>query len=97
MNVQLRRYEIAPGAMTPFIEWWERGIVPLRKKFGFRVLFAFVNDEASEFTWAVAHDGDFKQMESAYNASPEREKVIDGIPRWVNAQHVAMVTVQVSP
>ena len=70
-SVQLRRYEIKPGEMEPFLEaFGPRSSV--REQYGFGVAFALVDEERNEFAWAVTHDGDFAEAEAAYYASPER-------------------------
>ena len=35
----------------------------------------YVNEEANEFVWAIAHDGDFAAAAEQYYASPERAAV----------------------
>ncbi len=89
-TIQLRRYTIAPGRMDDFIAWWRTLIGP-RSQYGFRVLFAYADDEHSEFVWAVAHHGDFDAAEAEYMASPERAKVFDANPKVVTADVVAKV------
>jgi hypothetical protein len=91
-TVQLRRYRIKPGEMEAFVEWWH-GLVPAREQYGFRVIFALVDDSTNEFVWAVSHDGDFDAAEKVYNASPERAAVFAGVPSRVAESFVAKVTV----
>jgi hypothetical protein len=89
-GTQLRRYEINPGEMEQFLVAW-RCVKAIREHYGFRAEFAYVNDEAYEFIWAVTCDGDFAAAEEAYYASPERASVdlnpIDNIA----VMHVHMV------
>jgi hypothetical protein len=87
---QLRRYEINPGEMDDFLVAW-RGVVAIREQYGFRVVFAYVNDEANEFVWAIAHDGDFDAAAEAYYASPEREHVSPNPVDNISVMHVHMV------
>jgi hypothetical protein len=89
-TIQLRRYTIEPGRMDDFIAWWRTLIEP-RAQYGFRVVFAYADDEHNEFVWAVAHDGDFDAAESEYNASPERAKVWTTNPKVVTGVVVAKV------
>jgi hypothetical protein len=89
-TVQLRRYELVPGEMEAFLAWFPR-IVPVREKYGFKVLFAFADRETNEFTWAVSHDGDFEAAFEVYNVSPERKEVFEGQPTRVANLHLAMV------
>jgi hypothetical protein len=91
-TVQLRRYEIAPGEMDAFVEWWP-SILPARKQYGFNVLFAFVDESTYQFIWAVSHDGDFDLAEKEYLASPERAAAFDGVPQRVKESFVAKVNV----
>jgi hypothetical protein len=90
MAVQLRRYEIVPGEFDAFLAWFP-AIIPVREKYGFKVLFAYGDREASEFVWAVSHDGDFDAALEVYNASPERAKVFEGVPTRVAKMHLSMV------
>jgi hypothetical protein len=90
--VQLRRYQISPGQMDAFLEWWP-SILPARKQYGFEVLFAFVDESTNQFTWAVRHEGDFVAAEKAYLDSPERAAVFEGVPRRWDEMFIAMVKV----
>lgn len=89
-TVQLRRYEISAGEMDEFLAWW-RQVLPVRRLYGFRLLFAFVDRERNEFLWAVSHDGDFDRAEIAYNDSPERAAVADGVPNYLAGKYVVKV------
>jgi hypothetical protein len=91
-NVQLRRYQILPGEMNAFVEWWP-SILPARKQYGFKVLFAFVDESTNQFIWAVSHDDDFDQAEKVYMDSPERAAAFAGVPRRVEESFVSKVTV----
>ena len=94
MTVQLRRYEIEPGRMADFLEWFPT-LLPVREQFGFRVLFALAEEEHSTFTWAVAHDGDeadFTEVEDRYKASPERAKVFETFPQCVARSEIGFAT-----
>lgn len=88
--IQLRRYEIVPGEMDAFIEWFPK-IIPVRAKYGFKVLFGYADREKNEFVWAVSHDGDFDAAFEKYNVSPERAAVFEGQPVRVATMHLAMV------
>lgn len=90
MDIQLRRYEIKSGEMDAFVQAW-RGVVPVRQRYGFRALFAFVNPAGDEFTWAVAHEGDFDQAEKDYYASPERAGLPANPADHIAAAHVDKV------
>ena len=64
-TIQLRRYAIEPGRMDDFVAWFP-SITEPRSKFGFRVVFAYADDENDQFVWAVEHDGDFDAAEADY-------------------------------
>jgi hypothetical protein len=87
--VQLRRYEIKPGEMEPFLTAI-RAAFPVREQYGFSVPFALVDDENNEFVWAVTHDGDFAAAEEAYYASPERAALPDNPADHIAVLHVCM-------
>lgn len=89
-TTQLRRYTIAPGRMDDFIAWW-RSLIEPRAQFGFRLVFAYADDEHDEFVWAVAHDGDLDAAEAEYMASPERAEVWKTNPNVVTNAVVAKV------
>lgn len=72
-TVQLRRYQIKPGELERFVEYWDL-VVPARQKYGFEVLFAFVDRSANQFVWAVSHEGsddEFDASEKRLMESPE--------------------------
>ncbi|MGO9963969.1 MAG: hypothetical protein ACLPUG_11140 [Acidimicrobiales bacterium] len=92
VTVQLRRYQIHPGEMDAFLEWWPT-ILPAREQYGFKVLFAYVDESTNQFIWAVSHDGDFDAAEQTYFASPERAAAFDGVPRRTEEEFIAKVKV----
>jgi hypothetical protein len=92
-SVQLRRYEIKPGEMEAFLTA-VRAAFPVREQYGFRVAFALVDEERNEFTWAVAHEGDFAAAEAAYYESPERAALPANPADHIAVMHLAMVEVE---
>jgi len=55
------------------------------------VLFAYVDDVNDTFTWAVEHDGDeaeFREVETTYNASPERAAVFETFPACITTMQI---------
>jgi len=92
-TVQLRRYDVEPGRMADFLAWFP-GLVPVRARYGFRLLFAYVDDANDTFTWAVEHDGDeaeFRAVEATYNASPERAAVFETFPACIPKMELGFV------
>ena len=88
--MQLRRYEIKPGAMQPFLDA-VRAAFPVREQYGFTVHFALVDEERNEFVWAVSHEGDFEAAEAAYYASPERAALPANPADFIDVMHLGMV------
>ena len=89
-SVQLRRYEIKPGEMAPFLEAM-RARSRCASSTGSTVEFALVDDEHNEFVWAVSHDGDFADAEAAYYASPERAALPTNPADFIDVLHLTMV------
>ncbi len=68
------------------------------EQYGFTILFALLDRETGEFTWAVGHDNDdFDAAEAVYMASPERREVFDRERPEVTPTRVAKVEAIVSP
>jgi hypothetical protein len=91
-TVQLRRYQISPGEMDAFVEWWP-ALLPVRKQYGFDVLFAYVDESTNQFVWAVSHEDDFDAAEKVYLDSPERAAVFADVPRRVDESFISKVKV----
>ena len=89
-SVQLRRYEIKPGEMEPFLAGMP-GVFAVREQYGFTVAFALVDDENNEFVWAVTHDGDFDAAGQAYYDSPERAALPVKVADHIAVVHATMV------
>ena len=86
----LRRYQIKPGEMDAFLVEWQQA-ARMRKAHGFNVLFAFVNEEISEFTWAVRYDGDeFDAATKRFKEDPGNEALL-ALARFLDDKHVAIV------
>jgi hypothetical protein len=93
-TIQLRLYDLVPGEVDAFLEWWNARLVPARAAHGFEVEFAYVDRDASKFSWALSLPTDadgFLAAEADYMTSPEREAAFDGVPQRVASSHVALV------
>ena len=93
-TIQLRRYELTPELVDDFIAWWTARLAPCRREAGFRIEFAYLNPEISEFTWAVSTPGDetrFLEIEAEYMQSPARAEVFDGTPKRIDKHHIRFV------
>jgi hypothetical protein len=86
MTWQIREYTVKPGEMQEWLSEWRSKIVPLRQKYGFKVLGAWTVDGSDQFIWIIGHDSpeSFDQANADYYASAER-KAIDPDP----ARHLA--------
>jgi hypothetical protein len=89
-TIQLRRYVIEAGRMDEFVDWWQSLIAP-RAQYGFRVVFAYADDDNDQFVWAVEHDGDFDTAEKEYMASPERAEAFAKNPNVVTGTVISKV------
>ena len=74
---QLRMYTIKEGMMAEWVDGWKRGVLPLRRKFGFRVDGAWVVPEGNRFIWILSYDGPdgFEARDSAYYDSSDRKSM----------------------
>jgi hypothetical protein len=88
-RTQLRRYQIEDGQMEAFLPYWHK-LIEQRQKFGFRVVFAYVDETNSEVVWAVEHNGDFETAEAAYFHSAERAATLIGAPRVMEGVKIGM-------
>jgi hypothetical protein len=74
MEYQLRIYDMKPGALDEFVEFFPR-VVELRRRVGFTIEGAWVEREANRFVWIAGYGGDdgFRAAERRYYTLPERE------------------------
>jgi NIPSNAP protein len=73
MPTHVRVYTIRPGEVARFAEEWRAQVVPLRRRFGFEVTYAWASEDDDTFVWVVTRDGDdWEEAEQAYYDSPER-------------------------
>jgi hypothetical protein len=74
METQLRRYRVQSGQLDACIAAWRAGVYPLRRRYGFEILGAWVIPERDEFVWILGYDGPegFAAADAAYYASVER-------------------------
>ncbi len=70
---QLRIYRIKEGKMGEWLDGWTRGVLPLRRKFDFRVDGAWVVAGDDRFVWILTYDArGFEARDAEYYGSPER-------------------------
>ena len=78
MECQLRDYRVKPGEMDEWLQEWREKICPLRIKYGFKVIGAWVNGAENRFVWMLSFDGTeggFADAEKKYFDSPERKAI----------------------
>jgi len=75
MASQVRLYTIKEGKMQDWLKGWRTGVLPLRRKFAFRVEGAWVDESTNRFLWVLSYDGPdgFEARDRAYYASADRE------------------------
>lgn len=94
---RLRDYRIDAGHYEEFVEAWTAGVLPLRRRFGFRVL-AWSLQEESRFVWLLGYPGpgSFEEADARYYDSPERAAVTPDPAQWVLEKHDTPVTAVVT-
>lgn len=90
MPAQIRRYELDPQHLDEWLTFFPE-LTSVRATFGFRLLAAYLDRANHEFTWIVAHDRPFAEVEATYSVSPERTALFSGRPKFARAMHVAEV------
>jgi hypothetical protein len=97
MEWQLRDYRIDPANFDRFVSAWRAGVLPTRRRFGFRVL-AWSMPEESRFVWLLGYagPGSFADADAAYYASAERRAVDPDPGQWVLERRHASVTPEVT-
>ncbi len=93
MTAQLRMYQAKEGELDAFIEEWRAQIVPLRRKFGFRVEGAWCIRDKGAFVWIISYDGPegFEARDAAYYASPERKAVSPSPARHLESTNTRLM------
>ncbi len=83
-----------PGEMEQWLDEWRSRIVPLRQKFGFRILGAWTVAGADEFVWIITYSGpkSWEQADSDYCGSPERKAISPDPARHLAHTETRMLT-----
>jgi len=73
-TVQVRMYVAKEGRLDEFVRVFVEQLVPLRARFGFRVLGAWTVPEERRFIWIAGYDGEgsIQEANDRYYAAPER-------------------------
>lgn len=94
MVSQLRMYKAKAGELDAFIAEWRASVVPLRRRFGFRIEGAWAIREKNEFVWIISYDGadGFEARDAAYYASPERRALTPDPARHLERTDTRLMT-----
>jgi hypothetical protein len=95
-TAQLRIYRIKEGKMSEWLDGWTKLVLPLRRKFGFRIEGAWVVSSQNKFVWIVSYDGPegFRVRDQEYYASDDRKALHpDPAPLIAEAEIVDMQAV----
>lgn len=93
-TTQLRRYDIQPGAMDAFLDWFRGPLMTARAAHGFLPVSAYVDGLANTVVWVVSHDGneqEFLAAEKVYETSPERAVAFETYPGTIAAKYATIV------
>jgi hypothetical protein len=84
VELELRRNRIRAGCINEFLDAWLRGVVPLRRRFGFTFVGAWLVEDADELVWILGYDGadGFAEADHRYYASPERVALDPDPAQW---------------
>ena len=95
ITYQLRRYELNPELADAFLAWVENEVMPIRRQFGFRAEWMYLNSDKSELTWLASFAGSedaFLEAEAKYSNSPERTRAAASMPAALLKAHVGFVS-----
>src|SRR5262245_47025453 len=92
MLAELRTYTINGGMLDSYLELFNKQIVPNHRKYGIRIIGAWVDRRQNEVTWIRIFDSreDRKAKLDIYEASRERDDVFP-----IAAYHMAKAEVKV--
>ena len=91
---QLRRYDIQPGAMDAFVEWFRGPLMQARASHGFTAESAYVDALENTVNWVARFEGtesEFLSAERIYEDSPERALAFETYPGTIQAKYSAIV------
>ena len=91
---QLRRYDIQPGAMDRFLEWFSGPLMVARSAHGFHPESAYVDALENTVVWVVSREGteaEFLAAEKIYEQSPERALAFETYPGTIAAKYATIV------
>jgi len=78
MEYELRNYLVEEGEMEDWLKEWKSRIYPLRRKFGFEIVGAWMVRGENRFLWILSYGGpmkSFAEADKAYYNSKDRKSV----------------------
>jgi len=93
-TTQLRRYDIQPGSMDSFLEWFSGPLMAARAAHGFHPESAYVDTFDNAVVWVVSREGteaEFLAAEKIYEQSPERALAFETYPGSIAAKYASIV------
>jgi hypothetical protein len=74
METELRDYRVTPGRLDDWIRGWSQGVMPLRERYGFHLLGAWLDRPQDRFIWVLGYDGPdgFDAADERYHSLAER-------------------------
>ena len=77
MDVYLRDYDINPGLMTEFLEYWWTRVLPLRERCGFTLLGAWTDEASDRFVCVLGYAGPgvIEAADEHYHARFEHQSI----------------------
>ena len=91
---QIRRYDIAPGGMERFVEWFRGPLMHARAAHGFTAESAYVDGLENSVVWVVSYPGteaEFREAEKVYEESSERAVAFESYPGSIRSKYAAIV------
>ncbi|MEN2738341.1 hypothetical protein ABCS02_11165 [Microbacterium sp. X-17] len=83
MALQLRRYEFTGDNLERWLPKWHSEVVPFREKWGYRIVFGYVDRERNEFVWMVEYPGTPEEFEAHDTEYLESQDWADTLERYV--------------
>jgi hypothetical protein len=84
MEYELRTNRIRADHLDECLDAWLAGVVPLRRRFGFRFEGAWVTDAPSQLVWILGYDGPdgLHAADARYYSSAERAALDPDPAQW---------------
>jgi hypothetical protein len=99
VELELRRNRIRAECVNEFLDAWLRSVVPLRRRFGFTFVGAWLVEGADELVWILGYDGvdGFAAADHRYYASPERVALNPDPAQWFESSERVRLRLVLDP